>query len=123
MPRRRSERGEGNLGCILWLLALGLVTLIAWKAVPVKIQSTQLYDFMDEQAKFAAARTPPEEIAKAIVNRAHQLDIPLDKGDVHVTRDGDRIFMDVEYTVPLEFPGYTYQWHFHQKLDRPIFIV
>lgn len=123
MPRRRSERGEGNLGCILWLLALGLVTLIAWKAVPVKIASTQLYDFMDEQAKFAAARTPPDDIAKAIVGRAHQLDIPLDKDGVHVTRDGDRIFMDVEYTVPLEFPGYTYQWHFHQKLDRPIFIV
>jgi hypothetical protein len=123
MPRRRSERGEGNLGCILWLLALGLVTLIAWRAVPVKIASTQLYDFMDEQAKFAAARTPPDDIAKAIVNRAQQLDIPIDKSDVHVTRDGDRIFMDVEYTVPLEFPGYTYQWHFHQKLDRPIFIV
>jgi hypothetical protein len=123
MPRRRGERGEGNLGCILWLLALGLVTLIAWKAVPVKIQSTQLYDFMDEQAKFAAARTPPDEIAKAIVNRAHQLDIPLERDGVHVTRDGDRIFMDVDYTIPLEFPGYTYQWHFHQKLDRPIFIV
>lgn len=122
MPRR-SERGEGNLGCILWLLALALVTLIAWKAVPVKIASSQLYDFMDEQAKFAAARTPPEEIAKAIVNRGHELDITIDKGDVHVTRDGDRIFMDVEYTVPVEFPGYTYQWHFHQKLDRPIFIV
>ena len=123
MPRRRSERGEGNLGCVLWLLALGLATLIAWKAVPVKIQSTQLYDFMDEQAKFAAARTPPEEIAKQIVNRAHQLDIPLEKQDVHVTKDGDRIFMEVEYTIPLQFPGYTYQWHFHQKLDRPIFIV
>ena len=99
------------------------MTLIAWKAVPVKIQSTQLYDFMDEQAKFAAARTPPDEIAKAIVNRAHQLDIPLERDGVHVTRDGDRIFMDVDYTIPLEFPGYTYQWHFHQKLDRPIFIV
>lgn len=122
MPRR-SERGEGNVGCILWLLGLALVALVAWKWVPVKIATTQLYDFMDEQAKFAAARTPPEEIAKAIVNRAHQLDIPLDKENVHVTRDGDRIFMDVEYTVPLEFPGYTYPWHFHQKLDRPIFIV
>ena len=123
MPRRRSERGEGNFGCILWLLVLGLATLIAWKAVPVKIQSSQLYDFMDEQAKFAAARTPPDDIAKAILKRAQELDIPIERGDIHVSRDGDRIFMEVEYTVPLEFPGYTYQWHFHQKLDRPIFIV
>lgn len=123
MPRRRSERGEGNLGCILWLVALGIATLIAWKAVPVKIQSTQLYDFMDEQAKFAAAKSLPDDIAKAIVDRAHQLDIPLDKANCHVVHDGDHIFIEVDYTVPVEFPGYTYQWHFHQKIDRPIFIV
>jgi hypothetical protein len=123
MPRRRSERGEGNLGCILWLLALGLATLIAWKAVPVKVQSTQLYDYMDELAKFSAARTPPEQLEKMIIDRAKQLDIALEKKDVKVERNGDNIFMEIEYTVPLEFPGYTYQWHFHQKLDRPIFIV
>jgi hypothetical protein len=123
MPRRRSERGEGNLGCILWLCALGLATLIAWKAVPVKLQSTQLYDFMDEQAKFAAARSPTDQMVKQIVERARQLDIPLDKQDVKVIRDGDHIFIEVDYTVPVEFPGYTYQWHFHQKIDRPIYIV
>jgi len=123
MPRRRSERGEGNLGCILWLLALALATLIAWKAVPVKVQSTQLYDYMDELAKFSAARTPPDQLEKMIMDRARQLEIPLEKKDINVERNGDNIFMEIDYTVPLEFPGYTYQWHFHQKLDRPIFIV
>jgi hypothetical protein len=123
MPRRRSERGEGNLGCILWLLALGLVTLIAWRAVPVKIQSSELYDYMDELGKFHAARTPPDDLKKLIVDRARQLSIPLDKNDVRVERDGDRIFMEVDYTVPVDIIGFTYQWHFHQKLDRPIFIV
>ena len=38
MPRRRSvERGEGNLGCIVWLILLTIGVMIAWKAVPVKI--------------------------------------------------------------------------------------
>jgi hypothetical protein len=123
MPRRRSERGEGNLGCILWVAALAIVTLIAWKAIPVKIQSTEFYDYMDELAKFSAANTPPDQIAKMLMDRAHQLGIPLEKKDVRVERNGDRIFMELDYFVPLEFPGYTYQWHFHQKLDRPIFIV
>ena len=122
MPRR-FERGEGNFGCILWLLALGLAMLIAWKAIPVKMKSTELYDFMDELAKFSAARTPPDELEKEIMNRAKQLDIPLEKKDIRVERNGDRIFMEVEYTLPVELPGYTYQWHFQQKLDRPIFIV
>ena len=123
MPRRRAERGEGNLGCILWLVALGIAILIAWKAVPVKMQSTQLYDYLDELAKFGAARTPPEELEKQILTRAKELNIPLDKQHVKVERLGDRIYMEVEYTIPVEFPGYTYQWHFLQKLDRPIFII
>ena len=122
MPRR-SERGEGNLGCILWLLALGLAILIAWKAVPVKLQSTELYDYMDELAKFSAAQVPPDQLKKRILDRAAQLQIPLTKENVKVQRNGDRIYMEVEYTIPVEFPGYTYQWNFHQKLDRPIFIV
>ena len=122
MPRR-SERGEGNLGCILWLLALGLAVLIAWKAVPVKLQSTELYDYMDELAKFSAANVPPDQLKKRILDRAAQLQIPLQKENVRVQRNGDRIYMEVEYTIPVEFPGYTYQWNFHQKLDRPIFIV
>ena len=122
MPRR-SERGEGNLGCILWLLALGLAVLIAWKAVPVKLQSTELYDYMDELAKFSAAQIPPDQLKKRILDRAAQLQIPLSKENVRVQRNGDRIYMEIEYTIPVEFPGYTYQWNFHQKLDRPIFIV
>ena len=122
MPRR-SERGEGNLGCILWLLALGFAVLIAWKAVPVKLQSTELYDYMDELAKFSAAQMKPDELKKRILDRAAQLQIPLRKENVRVERNGDRIYMEIEYTIPVEYPGYTYQWKFHQKLDRPIFIV
>lgn len=123
MPRRRAERGEGNLGCIFWVVALAIATLICWKAIPVKIQSTQLYDYMEELAKFSAANNPPETLSKLILDRAKQLDIPLDKKDLHIDLTRDRIVIEVDYTVPVVFPGYTYPWHFHQKLDRPIFIV
>jgi hypothetical protein len=123
MPRRRAERGEGNLGCILWVIALGLAILIAWKAVPVKLQSAEMYDYLDELAKFGAAHTSVDEMEKQIFNRAKQLNIPLDKKNIHVQRNGDRIYMDVQYTIPVEFPGYTHQWHFRHKLDRPIFII
>jgi len=53
MRRRQGEAGNGKLGCILWLLLLAIGLLIAWKAIPVKIASSELYDFMVEQAKWA----------------------------------------------------------------------
>jgi hypothetical protein len=121
MRRRSGERGEGNFGCILWALALGLAALISWKMVPVKLNTSELYDFMEEEAKFAA-NTPPEQIAKAIVGKAQVLGLPVTKEQVKVERVGDNIRMEASYTVPVEFPGYTYNWSFSHKVDRAIFI-
>jgi hypothetical protein len=123
MRKRIAERGEGNLGCVLWLLVLGLAVLISWKMVPVKIASAELYDFMDEQARAAGVNTTADDVRKNILTRAAQLNLPLDKDHVTVVRIGDNIRMTAEYTVPVQFPGYTFNWHFRHELDRPIFVV
>ena len=123
MRRRIAERGEGNLGCILWLLVLGLAVMISMKAIPVKIASAELYDYMDEVARSAGVNTTAESCKKAILQRAADLKLPVEKDMVTVVRQGDRLLMRAEYTVPVEFPGYTYNWHFVHELDRPIFIV
>ena len=123
MRRRNAERGEGNLGCIVWLLVLGLAVMICVKAVPVKIASAEMYDYMDEVARTTGVNTTAEEVKKAILLRAADLKLPVSKDQVTVVREGDRLKMRAEYTVPLEFPGYTYNWRFVHELDRPIFIV
>lgn len=123
MVRRTAERGEGNLGCILWVLVLGIAVLIAWKAIPVKVNSSELADYLDELARFDAARETSEGLQAKILARAVQLNLPLTKEGVTVQLSRDRVRMIVDYTVPVEFPGYTYNWHFHHELDRPIFIV
>lgn len=121
MARRSAERGEGNLGCILWMLVFAIGVLIAWKAVPVKVQSAELYDYMVELTKFAASSSS-ESLKKQVVAKAAELDLPLDKDDVEVRKTADRIQIEASYTVPLEFPGYTYEWNFDHQVDRPIFI-
>jgi hypothetical protein len=121
MERRIAERGEGNIGCIISALALGVIILLAWKLVPVKIASAQLYDFMEEQAKFAAS-LPPDQLAGKILWRATELRLPLDKEHLKVERIGDTIRMEARYTVPVSFPGYVYHWSFDHQIDRPIYI-
>lgn len=115
------QGGEGRVGCILWLLVLLVVSMILWKAIPVKIQSAEFYDFMNEQAKFAQGSSP-EAIKKRILNRAEQLDLPVDEKNLSVEKPGDRIRIKCSYSVPLEFPGYTYHWQFDHEIDEPIFI-
>lgn len=123
MPRRTAERGEGNLGCIVWLLVLAVAVMISWKMIPVKVNNAELVDFMTEVAQFQSAQKTPEEIKLIILARAGELGIPLTKENVTVTKTRDRVRMTVDYTMPVQFPGYTYNWHFRHELDRPIFIV
>ena len=122
MARLRMRPGEGKLGCIIWLLALLAVIGIAAKLIPIKIRSAELYDFMEEQAMFAGRRGPAE-LKKTILNRAVELDLPLDKKNLIVEKRAGRVRMSATYTVPVVFPGYTFNWKFEHRIDRPIFIV
>jgi hypothetical protein len=121
MIDRRKQAGDGKLGCILWSLLLIAGVLVAWKAVPIKIATSELYDFMVEQAKWAG-NTPSEVLQKRIVSKADELDLPVDPKFVKAEKTGDKIRMSATFTVPLEFPGYTYEWDFDLQVERPIFI-
>jgi len=122
MVRLHSRLGEGKLGCILWLLVLGAVVLVTARLIPVKIRSAELYDFMEEQAQFAA-RTSTKEVKARILRRAEELELPLDKKNLLVERHAGRIRMRATYSVPIELPFYTFEWSFEHILDRPVFIV
>ena len=121
MTDRKRQAGDGKLGCVLWSLLLIAGVMVAWKAVPVKIATSELYDFMVEQAKWAG-NTPSEVLQKRIVSKAAELDLPVDPKFVTAEKIGDKIRMGAAFTVPLEFPGYTYEWDFDLQVERPIFI-
>lgn len=122
MNRFDPQRGEGNLGCVLWALLVIIVAYVAWMMVPVQIASAQLGDFIEDQAKWAEHRSPAR-IKKEILAKGRELKLPLDPKKVHVERKGDQIYMKAEYVVPVEFiGGYTYEWHFEHDIDRPIYI-
>ncbi|HVS01747.1 MAG TPA: hypothetical protein VMT16_03180 [Thermoanaerobaculia bacterium] len=121
MARIRRQSGEGKLGCIFWLLLLAAASLVAYKMIPVKVQSAQLHDFMVEQARFSYSRGAGQ-IKKSILQRARELDLPLTDKQLRVRKDRGHIRMEAQYTVPIEFPGYTYEWEFQHQVDRPIFV-
>ena len=119
---RSRQAGQGKIGCIIWLLAVGIAGMIAFKMIPVKVKSSELHDYMTEQARFSG-NYPSDQIAKAILVRARELELPLTEEGLKVEKARERIKMEATYTVPVVFPGYTYYWKFHHMVDRPIFIV
>lgn len=122
--RRRgvASSGQGKVGCFLWAAVLVIAALVAYKAIPVKLQSVELFDYIDEQAQFSG-RTAGEELRKRILKRAEELEVPLESKNLKIEKDDRRVRIDCHYTVKLDFWVYTYEWRFEHKIDRPIFII
>lgn len=122
MMRKRNhrERGEGQFGCLVGLAIIALVGLIAYRMIPVKVKAAELRDTVVDEAK-SAGQHNNKRIRASILDKAEQLDLPVSDKDVLIERKHQMIRIEVEYTVPVEFPGYTYQWHFRVKTENPVF--
>ena len=117
---RKRERGEGQFGCLVGLVLIAVVGLVAYRMIPVKVKAAELRDTIADEAKSAGIHDN-KRILDAITAKAEQLDLPVRKEDIKLKRKDQMIYIEVEYEVPIEFPGYTYNWKFHQKTENPVF--
>jgi hypothetical protein len=120
MRRNRGERGEGQFGCVVGLLLLLGAIFVAYKMIPVKVKAAELRQEIVDEAKSAGVRSD-KQILASILKKAQDNNLPVTEDDVKISRGANAIYVDVQYVVPLEFPGFTYQWKFHHTAENPIF--
>jgi hypothetical protein len=120
MMRKRSERGEGQFGCLLGLVFLLLAGLIAYRMIPIKVKAAELRDTIVDESK-SAGQHGKDQIEAAIVDKAERLGLPVTKKNIDIEKRANEIRIDVKYTVPVDFPGYTFKWKFHHHTENPIF--
>jgi hypothetical protein len=120
MRLRRRERGEGQLGCLVGLIVLAIAIFVAWKMIPVKVRAAELRATVVDEAKSAGTHNDGK-IRDIILNKALEKQLPVTEENIKIKRGGGNISVDVEYVVPIEFPGFTYKWHQHHHAENPIF--
>jgi hypothetical protein len=120
MRRSRRQRGEGQFGCLVGVVFMLIGIFIAYKLVPVKVRAAELRQEIVDQAKAAGMRGD-DNIMYAILKKAEEEQLPVTKENVNIKRGANTISVDVEYTVPIDFPGYRYNWSFHHHAENPIF--
>lgn len=116
----RREKGEGQLGCLVGLIILAIGVFIAYKVIPVKVRAADLRQEVVDDAK-SAGMMNDDKIRAAILAKARENNLPVTDDDVKISRANTEINVQVDYVVPIEFPGYTYQWHIHHEATNPIF--
>jgi hypothetical protein len=118
----RYQRGDVPVGCLVGGVVALIVVLVTIKVAPIMIHVGELDKEISTLADRANRREYNDErIRRSILVRAEQLDLPVNKKSIDIKRTSNRIKVRVHYTIPIEFPGYTYVWdkeHFH---ERPLF--
>lgn len=124
MRRTRGTRGEGRIGCILWLAVLSLIGYGLYKIIPVKIATSTFYDFMQEEAAFGSIRDI-KQLEKELLAKAKELDIPVTQENLTIKRSRENITIEAHYEITVEFfSGWKkYVWKFDQVVSRPTFLV
>lgn len=118
--RNSRERGEGQLGCIVGLILLVIGVFVAYKVIPVKVKSAEIRQEVVDDAK-SAGMMNDERIRAAILAKAREDNLPITDDSIKISRGANQITVTVDYVVPIEFPGYTYQYHIHHEQSNPIF--
>ena len=122
MTTWRYQRGDVPIGCLVGGVVGLIVMLVAIKVVPIMINVGELDKEISVLADRANRREYHDErIRKDILAKAESLDLPVTKKNIDIKRSSNRIKITVRYTVPIEFPGYTYMWHKEHFQDRPLF--
>jgi hypothetical protein len=105
-----------------WIAAVVAAIYVVWQFAAPELANIEFQDDLHDLSAQAGSRIglsrPPsdEEIRNSIVRKAEKYDIALDPQHVTVKRSGSdqapTFFLAVDYTVPVQLPGYTYTLHF-----------
>jgi len=124
MRRTRGIRGGANIGCMIWLIILAVIGYVLYKVVPVKMASSEFYDTMQEQASFGSIKDQ-KFIEYEILKKAEELQIPVRKDNLKITKSSNAIKVEAHYEITIDFfnGAYKYVWKFDPVVTRPLFAV
>ena len=116
---RPSERGEGKIKAIIYVVILLLIIYSAVKIVPVYVSNYQLTDKMLEQARFAVVnRYTEDQIRDNIFKIVQELELPVKRDAIKVMATNSVVKISTEYTIPVDLLFYRMDLHFSPSSEN-----
>jgi hypothetical protein len=91
----------------------GLVFFLGMFA-PYYFRNLELQNFVSALTHRGENQTKSDDVLRSwVLDKAHQLDLPVKEDNVHITRSEETMQIDVRYVVRVSLPGYTVDLHFY----------
>jgi len=123
MKVTQSEIGSARLKFMVVLAVIAVLAFIAYRMVPVAYHAYLFKDWMQHTVDMAAAQGhQPAWVREQLEKSLPEYEIPKNALIAPTTRDG-RIEVRVQFTTPVEFPGYTYEYEFDHTARSTAFLT
>ena len=123
ISNRSNERGGANLKFLLVMIVMLAVAYAGYLYVPIAYQAYILKDAMQNNVDQASAMAhPPSWVQQQLVKNAVDYGLPPDAVITPVQQD-NRVEVRVQFTRPIEFPGFTYQYEFDHTARSTKFLT
>jgi hypothetical protein len=117
-----SERGSARLKFLVVALIIGALAYAGYQYIPVAYEAYLFKDLMQQKVDAAVALGhPPGWVQEQLAKSAPDYNIPPD-AEIVPTKQDQRMEVRVQFTRPIEFPGYTYEYAFDHTAKSTDFI-
>jgi hypothetical protein len=121
--RNRTERGGARLKLIIFITVVAIVGYAGYMYIPVAIDAYYFKDAMQNKVNLAAAQGYDAAwLADQIARSKAEHNVPDDAVITPAQKEG-RIEVRVQFTRPISFPGYTYNYDFDYTAQSTTFLV
>jgi hypothetical protein len=119
---RSNERGSARVKFIIIMAVLGTLGYAGYLYIPVAYRAYLFKDLMQHYVDVAGAQGyRPSWAGDQLLKSEAEYDVPPNAIITAEARE-QRIEVRVKYTVPIEFPGYTYMYEFDQTVKSTAFL-
>jgi hypothetical protein len=95
------------------VILAGLVGFLAMFA-PIYFRNVELQHYVSGMTQIVENTQKSDALLRAqVVDKAHELNLPVAEDNVHILRSADGLHIDVRYFVRVDLPGYTVDLHFY----------
>lgn len=120
---RNSERGSAKLKFILVVAIIGVIAYCGYQFIPVAYQAYQIKDLMQHDVDTAVAMgNPATWVRDQLLKAFPEYGIPAN-AVVTPSQADNRMEVRVQYSLPVEFPGYTYIYEFDHTAKSATFLT
>ena len=121
---RKSEHGGARLKFVIVVAILGSVAYAGYQLIPVFIREYQIKDLMQNDVDTAANTGKPASwIKDQLVKQSAEYGIPEDAIITPQQQEDKRMEVRVQFTLPIEFPGFVYNHEFDHTAKSATFLT